>query len=211
MYVAEPSALGAIVPAAPIFPREVLTTGVVACGPMFTHGRVDFVVRDRSTHTDAPGRFPREGATVAIEGGRAVVRPGAAPGDAAVAVQGYPWIVRDGEIHASPTVDAEHVGRVALVVLRDGRVGIAVRTGPMFTFARELDAGGAEHVVYLDGGGSTFVRADGRTRGQEGERRLPSFVILRATGAHTSAPSSTGDLVLLALIAAAASKRRARR
>lgn len=177
---------------------------------MFDAAGPEYLLRDPSSGTAVASRHPHDGATVAVAGGVATTRPGADAGGAPVAVQGYPWILRGGVVHASEGVDAERVGRVALVTLDGGaRVGVAVSVAPMLAFAVDLRALDALDAVYLDGGGSTYVRA-GRTHG-DGRRALPSFVFLRGVE-HTRGGSSTGgglgELLLLLLAARAMRRRR---
>lgn len=103
------------------------------------------------------------------------------------AVQGYPSIVYQGRNVANPDVDAQHVGRAAIIALSDGRVAFAIDTTGMHAFGRSLlalrMANGAyvTDAVYSDGGGSTALalRENGRdvvARGMNA-RRLPAYVL----------------------------------
>lgn len=181
---------------------------------MFDARGVEFLLRDPSSATYVASRHPDEGATVVVRDGRAVTHGGAFDPGPFVAVQGYPWILRAGVVHASAQVDAETVGRVALATLDGGeRVGIAVAVAPMLAFANDLRALDALDAVYLDGGGSTYVRTAGRTHG-DGRRALPSFVFLRGAD-HSPTRASTGSAgageILVALLALRALQRRRRR
>jgi hypothetical protein len=207
-YAGPPTSLGALVPSARVVGSVVqLPGGVVACGPMFDARGSEYLLRDDSNRTHVASRHPGIGATVRVRGGVALVDGGAVD-DAPVCVQGYPQIVHDRRNLASRTVDAETVGRVALVVLTDGRIALAVGTCSMHAFAESLVALGAVHAVYLDGGSSTYVRAPSRTIGGDA-RALPSFVLLRPTHA-TDTPSTVpwAEIVALLALSHAVSKRR---
>lgn len=210
LYLAPASALGVVVPPAPVAAAQGPSAAAVACGPMFSHGVCDFLLRDVSSGASVASKHPTFGATVAVVDGVAQVHRGAFEG-APVAVQGYPSLVFEGAVTTSPDIDAETVGRVALAVMRDGRVALAVATLPMDRFARALRDAGATFAVYLDGGSSTWLRTSDHTHGSSG-RRLPSFVVLRG-GEHASESASSGSGGLIALVVAilAASRRRARR
>lgn len=210
LYLASASALGVVVPPSPVEASRGPNALAVACGPMFSHGVCDFLLRDSSSGASVASKHPTFGATVSVVDGVAQVHRGAFEG-APVAVQGYPSLMLEGAVTTSPDVDAETTGRVGLAVMRDGRVALAVGSMSMDRFARALRDAGARDAVYLDGGSSTWLRTPEHTHGVSG-RRLPSFVVFRGAD-HTSdgASSGAGGLIVGAVVILVASRRRARR
>lgn len=134
--------------------------------------------------------WPTRGATLSVANGRAMMAPGSIeqPGST-FAVQGYPTIVRGGGNVANPTSDTEQVGRAAIVLLSDGRVGFAVDTIGMYAFGQALialrAANGASvtDAVYSDGGGSTALALRNASGGANvvaigmDARRVPAYVL----------------------------------
>lgn len=130
----------------------------VACGPMFDGRGPRFLLADRRGGVAWASREPTRGATVAVyssglvrEVAGAALPAGEAP---AVAVQGYPELVRRGA--AVAVAESERERRVALAVLASSlgpRVAlVALQRGTMQAFVEALVAGGAVEAVYLDGG-----------------------------------------------------------
>lgn len=128
-------------------------------GPMFDdRGRPQYLVMGPGAQ--APSQFPTRGATLAVDrNGRAqVVDGGVAPADSAVAVQGYPALVRRGVNVASREIDTSRRSRAAFGVLADGTVFLAAsRAAGMHAFAEALVQLGAVDAAYTDGGSSTAL------------------------------------------------------
>lgn len=165
-----------------------------------------FMVYDPSRNVAAAGRRPRDGRTISIVNGQAVVLSGAqvAPG-ARVAVQLYPWLVTDGRNMANPAIDAGVEVRAALVILRDGRMAFAVARASMYDFASMLVRAGVLHGGYTDGGGSgVAVGPDGHLYGANEHRRVPIWFVVES-GSSSAALLAFG-VALAALGVYAATK-----
>lgn len=191
-----------------LFARDA-AVAVALDGPMFDDaGRPQYLVAGPGA--SAPSQFPDRGATLAVDGsGRArVVSGGVAPAGSAVAVQGYPALVRSRANVASREVDTSRRSRAALGVLADGTVFFAAtRAASMYAFAAALVALGAVDAAYTDGGSSTALLL----RGESGPvvlvgdandtgahatdaKRLPSWLVARGPSGepvHVTPPTVT--------------------
>lgn len=152
------STLGAVLGGSPSEALAARGAVAIACGPMFSGGLPENLLRDEGAGVDVPSRFPSRGATVAVVDGLAYVATGAEVlGAAAVAVQGSPELVRRGRLE--PVADSPRVRRVALAVMPGGqRVALVSFVGTMADFGRELLEGGAVEAVYLDGGRAAHLQ-----------------------------------------------------
>lgn len=210
LYETSAAELGAWVSSSPIAPSSAPVGAVVACGPMFDRNGPRFTIRDRARGVDVATREPNVGATVRAWPDRVEVVTGGAPGDAPVAIQGYPAMIVGGRVLSTALHDGETVGRVALAVMPGARVALAVATASMVAFARALAAAGATAAVYLDGGSSTWLRTAEHTHGT-GARPLPSFITLGASTPNERASTGGGaEIAAVAVVAFALSRRRRR-
>jgi hypothetical protein len=165
--------------------------GVLAAlnGPMFgrayRHGgsaceRVCYLHIDRKAGVSLPTTLPGRGITISVVGGRARSHPGNyVHAGATVAVQLYPALVENGVAHANPSVDAEHVWRSALSILRDGSLAFAIGKLPMWRFNRALVRAGATWAGYTDGGGSTSLATGSGRLGSGEDRPVPTWLVVR--------------------------------
>lgn len=150
--------LGVVLGGTPAAALAERNAWAVACGPMFASGRPRFLLRDPHG-VRVESREPTRGATVLVmSGGQAMAQDGASTGgvlairlgDAPVAVQGYPSLVRGGRVQ--PVQESARERRVALAILEPSRVALVAGVGTMEAFARALAEGGAREAIYLDGG-----------------------------------------------------------
>ena len=153
-------------------------------------GRVNFTLLDRGRGVvqDAKPANLGHGVTFSLVGSTLLAArgAGAAPG-ATVAVQTYPGLVEDGQIAVGQPAsgpNTETTGRIAMGVLRDGRMFFAYGRVPMHQFAVSLRDAGAAWAGYTDGGGSSSLvqrMADGSLAGSDADdphgRRVPSWIV----------------------------------
>lgn len=192
-------------------PREVQTARqlfaehpeIVAAvdGPMFDYatgeprsyatyrrGRVSYALGDTSTGANVapvPGN-ERRGITLSLVDGRLVGSVGGTPALGADAwAQLYPSLVVNGAVTQGLT-DSDRTWRVAVGILRDGRLGFAEGAMSMQAFADALASAGFVWAGYTDGGGSaSLVTRDesGALRGSDPDdpdgRRVPSWIAWR--------------------------------
>lgn len=207
----------------PTTAQEALASGAVAVldGPMFSRcdsaglsgtdaeryaqsqcSRVEYALL--GSEVSVASLYPSNGATFSVVEGRAVVLPDAQVAEGArVAVQGYPWIVREGRNVASQERDTDRTWRAALVLLDSGELAFAIMQASMYAFAAALVAAGAREAVYTDGGGSGRLEtADGQRVGSNENRRMGAWLVVRAA---EGAVGGSGGLLLLgaALLGAA--------
>ena len=215
----------------PTTAQEALASGAVAVldGPMFSRcdsaalsgtdaeryaqsqcSRVEYALL--GSEVSVGSLYPSNGATFSIVEGRAVVLPDAQVAQGArVAVQTYPHIVRAGRNIANPEHDTDRTWRAALVLLDTKELAFAIMQASMHAFAAALVALGAVEAGYTDGGGSGRLEtADGQRVGSSENRRVGSWLVVRA--AEGAGGVGGGGLLLLgaALLGAAwlASRRR---
>lgn len=150
-------------------------------------GVVEYAAMDAVLGTFMPPSYPDRGATLLVyPDGSTGVADGASPGRWGVpwlAWQGYPLLVRDGRVVASPYADSERTERAACGRLSTGEVAFISGVAPMHEFATAVrDVLGASDVMYSDGGQSRVmamrwgdrVVADDPTNLTA--RRVPSFL-----------------------------------
>ncbi len=197
-----PSWLRVFLPNRPMTAREFLESHdyVTACmdGAMFGFcadqphdyrtfecGAVDYGIFDGVTGALRLPRYPARGGTMVVIGGRARATRGCDVADwasADVAWQGYPELVRDGEVVHRAEADANVTKRAGGGLLADGRVFLAAATASMHEFALAGRRAGATALFYGDGGGSGVVAARvaggvlADAPGALDSRRVPSFV-----------------------------------
>ena len=198
---------GVVVPPTPTTAAQLFAAHpeVVAAidGPMFSIcpgqpsdyaayqcGRVNFTLLDRGRGVaqDARQANLSNGVTFSLVGSNLLAARGAgvAPG-ATVAVQTFPGLVEDGQIAVGQPAsgpNTETTGRIAMGILRDGRMFFAYGRLPMHQFAVSLRDAGAVWAGYTDGGGSSSLvqrMADGSLVGSDADdprgRRVPSWVV----------------------------------
>jgi hypothetical protein len=160
----------------------------------YTCGRPDYRLLDTARGIDVAGRFPTRGATFSVMANGAVsVASGnvVAPG-AAVAVQGYPPLVRDGvNVASNVGPNAERNWRVALCLAPDGNLAFAAGSEDMVSFGVDLRAAGFRQAVYLDGGGTARVLRvqSGAFIGSTEDRRAPLWIAAVALAGAPPAPT----------------------
>ncbi len=165
-------------------------------GPMFTNvdkkrphystylvGQLDYALYDaRGVKDDGGPKTDARGATLSVVNGAWSVAPGdaVAPG-ASAAVQGYPWVVRDGAVLATRAKNTDSVWRAGVGALDDGRLVFLVGKMPMWAFG-EAALGlriGVRELLYTDGGGSTRLARRGQWAGSSENRRVASWLLVR--------------------------------
>lgn len=169
--------------------------------------RLDYAHLDATTGVVDAGRNPGDGLVIAVVDGAAVVASEVPP-NAAVAVQLYPALVRDGVVQPTSTggSNTEIVWRSALAILADGSLAFVVGRATMAGFARALADLGAFAAGYTDGGGSTALATDGGERvGSTEDRPVPSWLVARdpasGSGASPNALLAVGAAALASLAA----------
>ena len=199
-----PEGLGVVVPEHPETARQMFAAhpDVMAAvdGPMFGYcpgqphnyatyqcGKVDYLLQDTRSGVNLPAKPGNEGKgiTVSLVGNRLVGSRGASPAPSAIAaVQLYPALVIEGRA-VEGLSDTDRTGRVAVGILRDGRLGFAYTAASMPDFAALLASAGFVWAGYTDGGGSSSLvtREDGMLRGTDTDdpdgRRVPSWIVWR--------------------------------
>lgn len=145
---------------------------------------------DTRRRVDVPSRYPDRGATLSVdaEGHAAMMRGAHELVGARFACQGYPEVLRAAQNVASQEHDTNTTKRAALVLLSDGRVGLAIANtgiramGDLLLRARASNGATCTDAVYTDGGGSMALAL----RGPGGSdlvaenmtgRRLPVYVL----------------------------------
>jgi len=199
LLVARAEGLGALVggTAAQAIASRIDATAV-SCGPMFDARGPLYALRDRAHGLDLASRDTSRGAAVCVVGGRAVMAAGGAiPADATAAVQGYPTMVHGGVV-AGLADDTSRTGRVAIGILRDGRIALCLYQGGMRAFARELVRVGLMEAVYLDGGRATTMQTRDGALARVGTEVSQSWVVLnQAELVRGGVPSGDADLIEL--------------
>lgn len=161
----------------------------------------EYMVRDGNL--SAPGIYPTRGATISVVDGAAVVMRGAnAPSNARVAIQGYPTLVLEGQrqdtAHGGSNV--ERVYRSMLARMNDGQLALVAGVGTMDSIGDAMIAAGVRDAIYLDGGGSTWLQTtEGGAYGASERRPVPSWVVVRKSGASLGGPIAAGAAVALGL------------
>jgi len=206
LVVARAEGLGAVVggTAAQAIASRI-DASAVSCGAMFDAQGPVYALRDRAHGVERPSRDTSRGAAVCVVGGRAVMAAGGAiPADATAAVQGYPTMVHGGVV-AGLADDTSRTGRVALGILRDGRIALCLYQGGMRAFARELVRVGVMEAVYLDGGRATTVQTRDGSLARVGTEVSQSWVVLnQAEVVRGGVPAGDADLIELPRAYAAA-------
>ena len=205
----DPMGIGVIVPPAPQTAERVFAEHpdimVAIDGPMFSVcsgqpddydryqcGRVDYYLHDSQRGVHVSGRRDHDdnGVTFSLSPAGFTAARGNAPAPGAtVAIQCYPGLVEEGRVAVSQRTsgpDSQANGRVAMGLLRDGRLFFAYARMSMWNFANALVTAGAVWAGYTDGGGSSSLvqrLANGTLEGSDADdprgRRVPSWLVWR--------------------------------